>query len=232
MVFGDFDADGLTGLAILVVVLRPATAWTWCRTSRAASRRATGCRRGGRRGRGEGRSLIVTVDTGTSSGPGDRVCPGPRDRRDVTDHPSRSSFPPAGARLVNAKRPAALTRTRAGRSGHRLKFASAPPEARFVTPDAGGRRGTHPGRASWGSLRRGRRSEPSPTCSDLGENRAIAPLGLAHRARSRPVSPRCSPGTGSGGKRRRTFGPSGFCLAPRLNAAAEWGGSRAGAPPC
>ena len=43
MVFGDFDADGLTGLAILVRALRLLGS-TSCRTSRAGSTRATASR--------------------------------------------------------------------------------------------------------------------------------------------------------------------------------------------
>ena len=44
MVFGDFDADGLTGLAIIVLALRRARRRRRCRTCRAGSTRATACR--------------------------------------------------------------------------------------------------------------------------------------------------------------------------------------------
>ena len=44
LVFGDFDADGLTGLAIIDPCAAPARRRRRCRTCRAASRRATACR--------------------------------------------------------------------------------------------------------------------------------------------------------------------------------------------
>ena len=64
MVFGDFDADGLTGLAQLVIALRRLGS-TRSRTCRRGSRRATACRWPRSRPRPTGGvALIITVDTG------------------------------------------------------------------------------------------------------------------------------------------------------------------------
>ena len=63
MVFGDFDADGLDGLAILVLALRRYRRRRSSRTCRAGSRRGTGCRwRRSTRPCASGVTVIVTVD--------------------------------------------------------------------------------------------------------------------------------------------------------------------------
>src|SRR3990172_6748005 len=67
LVFGDFDADGLTGLAIMVIALRALGLDT---APYVPDRRAEGhglSLAAVQRARAEGRTLIVTVDTGTTN---------------------------------------------------------------------------------------------------------------------------------------------------------------------
>jgi single-stranded-DNA-specific exonuclease len=105
LVFGDFDADGLTGLAILTTALRargvdaapyvPSRLHEGHGLSSAAVERA----------RLEGRTLIVTVDCGTSS-----VAEVNEARRAgidvlITDHHRLPATLPAAVALVNAHRP-------------------------------------------------------------------------------------------------------------------------------
>lgn len=104
LVFGDFDADGLTGLAVMVLTLRrlglDVAPYVPDRTdeghgmSLAAIERAAA----------EGRSLIVTVDTGTSSGAEIALAQGRGIDVLVTDHHRVSGALPPAVAVVNPHR--------------------------------------------------------------------------------------------------------------------------------
>ena len=93
LVFGDFDADGLTGLAILVRALRRLGAGRRDRTCRAGVDEGHGLSlRAVEAARDAGRTLIFTVDTGSSSVAEVAAAGARRDRRDRDRPPPR----PAG----------------------------------------------------------------------------------------------------------------------------------------
>ena len=105
MVFGDFDADGLTGLAILVLALRrlgidarpyvPSRLEEGHGLSLAAVEAAAD----------DGITLIITVDTGSSS-VAEVAAAGARDIDVlITDHHHVPDVAPAAAALVNPHRP-------------------------------------------------------------------------------------------------------------------------------
>jgi single-stranded-DNA-specific exonuclease len=104
MVFGDFDADGLTGLAILALAFRQlgldVTTYVPDRTdeghglSRAALMRAAA----------EGRTLIVTADCGTSSSEEIELARGQGIDVLVTDHHRPPPQLPAAVAVVNPMR--------------------------------------------------------------------------------------------------------------------------------
>jgi single-stranded-DNA-specific exonuclease len=104
LVFGDFDADGLTGLAIMAICLR-----------RRGLDVATYVPDRGDEGHGlsvgaieraatEGRTLIVTVDCGTSSGPEIELAAARGIDVLVTDHHRPPPMLPPAAAVVNAMR--------------------------------------------------------------------------------------------------------------------------------
>src|SRR5664279_2950066 len=104
LVYGDFDADGLTGLSILVIALRAigidAAPYVPERLGdgHGLSLRAID------RAADEGRTLVVTADCGTSSGLEIEVA---RDRGIdvlVTDHHHAASWPAAAVAVVNPQR--------------------------------------------------------------------------------------------------------------------------------
>ncbi|MGZ6267933.1 MAG: DHH family phosphoesterase, partial [Candidatus Limnocylindrales bacterium] len=105
LVYGDFDADGLTGLSILVLALRhlgldaepyvPERLGDGHGLSTRAIDRAVA----------EGRSLIVTADCGTSSGPEIEVAAGRGVDVLVTDHHHAPTWPAAAVAVVNPQRP-------------------------------------------------------------------------------------------------------------------------------
>src|ERR1035437_6684732 len=104
MVYGDFDADGLTGLSILVLALRSlgldVAPYVPERLSdghglslRAIDRAAT-----------EGRTLIVTADCGTSSSPEIDLAVGRGIDVLVTDHHHAATWPAGAVAVVNPMR--------------------------------------------------------------------------------------------------------------------------------
>lgn len=212
-VFGDFDADGLTGLAILTIALRrfgvsvapyvPSRLEEGHGLSMGAIDAAIEA----------GAALIVTVDCGTSSGPEIAIA---RDRGldvIVTDHHRVPPTLPPALAVVNPHRAdSAYPDRRLAGSGVAFKLAQllladlpGGPEAALDLADL----------ATIGSV-----ADVAPI---VGENRAIARLGL-ERLRRQP-----RPGIAALLERARVAPGSidletvSFALAPRLNAAGRMG---------
>jgi single-stranded-DNA-specific exonuclease len=104
LVYGDFDADGLTGLSILVLALRHLELDA---EPYAPERLADGhglSIRAIERAVAEGRSLIVTADCGTSSGPEIELAAGRGVDVLVTDHHHAPTWPLAAVAVVNPAR--------------------------------------------------------------------------------------------------------------------------------
>jgi hypothetical protein len=159
LVYGDFDADGLTGLSILVIALRryglDAAAYAPERLGdgHGLSLRAI------ERAEAEGRTLIVTADCGTSSGP--EIEEAARRGIDVvvTDHHHAATWPSAAVAVVNPQRSRQrLSGPAADRRGSRLEVRPSPARARPAKPAL--RR--PPGAGGSGDHRHGRGRRPDP----------------------------------------------------------------------
>lgn len=207
LVFGDFDADGLTGLAIMVLCLRrlgldvapyvPDRAGEGHGLSLAALDRAAA----------EGRSLIVTVDCGTSSGP--EIAEAARRGIDVlvTDHHRVTGELPPAMAVVNPHRPGSVyPDSRLAGAGVALKVAQL-----LVGEQA----------LEWVDLAAiGTVADVAPI---VGENRAIVRLGL-DKLRSAP-----RPGlaallrSAADEASRLDVEAISFGIAPRLNAVGRVG---------
>ena len=207
MVFGDFDADGLDGLAILVIALRrlgidvrsyvPSRLEEGHGLSVAAIDAAVA----------DGVSVIVTVDCGTSSGP--EIAAAATRGLDVivTDHHRVPPDLPPACAVVNPQRPdSRYPDSRLAGSGVAFKVAqlllgSVPVDLADL--------------ATLGTV-----ADVAPI---VGENRAIARLGL-ERMRTDP-----RPGIAALLERARVAPAAldldtiAFSLAPRLNAAGRVG---------
>jgi single-stranded-DNA-specific exonuclease len=213
MVFGDFDADGLTGLATLVVALRalglevlpyvPSRLDEGHGLSLAAVDVAAG----------GGVGLIVTVDTGSTS---HREIALAKDRGIdviVTDHHRVPAEPPPAVAFVNPHRPdSAYPDGRLAGSGVAFKVAQ------LLLADVDGGPALALGLAELATI--GTVSDLAPI---VGENRAIARLGL-ERLRTSP-----RPGLAAL-LERAGIKPAevdlehvAFALAPRINAAGRVG---------
>jgi single-stranded-DNA-specific exonuclease len=213
MVFGDFDADGLTGLAIMVRVLRrlgvdvepyvPSRLDEGHGLSMAALDAAAA----------RGVSLIITVDCGTTNVP--EVAAAAERRIDVliTDHHRVPSRLPAAAAIVNAHRPDShYPDSNLSGSGIAFKLGQL-----LLGAEAGGAAEALDlaDLATIGTV-----ADVAPV---LGENRAIARIGLERF--------RTSPKAGLAALLRRANAASrelnlediGFVVAPRLNAAGRMG---------
>ncbi len=98
LVFGDFDADGLTGLAVMTLALRrlglDVAPYVPDRTDEGHGLSVAAIDRAA----AEGRSMIVTVDTGTSSGPEVALAATRGIDVLVTDHHRVTSGLPRGSR--------------------------------------------------------------------------------------------------------------------------------------
>ena len=215
LVVGDFDADGLTGLAILAIALRrlglDVTTYVPSRVDEGhglslqavAAARDAGC------------TLLFTVDTGSSSV--DEVAAAGRDGIDVvvTDHHRVPEVPPAALALVNPHRPdAAYPDRRLAGSGVALKVAALLLEQLAGIP-AGTTVADLADLAVIGTV-----ADVAPI---LGENRSIARLGLERlRTAPRPgvaallASAHVDPAS-------ITLETIAFVIAPRLNAAGRVG---------
>jgi single-stranded-DNA-specific exonuclease len=212
MVFGDFDADGLTGLAILVIALRslglevlpyvPSRLDEGHGLSSAAVDAAATA----------GASLIVTVDTGSSSALEVDIAGARGIDVIITDHHRVPGEPPAAVALVNPHRPdSGYPDLRLSGSGVAFKVAQ------LLLRDE--RDGPARALALADLATIGTVSDMAPV---VGENRSIARLGL-ELLRGTPRA-----GLAALLARAGTSGPIdletvGFTLAPRLNAASRVG---------
>jgi single-stranded-DNA-specific exonuclease len=215
LVVGDFDADGLTGLAILATALRrlglEVATHVPSRVDEGhglslqavAAARDAGC------------TLLFTVDTGSSSVA--EVAAAGRDGIDVvvTDHHRVPEVPPAALALVNPHRPdAAYPDRRLAGSGVSLKVAALLLEQLAGIPTAT----TVADLADLAVI--GTVADVAPI---LGENRSIARLGL-ERLRTAP-RPGIAALLASAGvdPASVTLETIAFVIAPRLNAAGRVG---------
>jgi single-stranded-DNA-specific exonuclease len=208
LVFGDFDADGLTGLAILVTALRalgldvaphvPSRVDEGHGLSRTAVERATA----------EGRTVIVTVDCGSSSVAEVALARAAGIDVLVTDHHRVPDVVPAAAALVNPHRgDSVYPDVRLSGAGVAFKLAQ------LLLGDSADGRAAALDLADLAAI--GTIADVAPL---IGENRCIVRLGLARLS----ADPR--PGLAAllrtAGVRpdRIEADTIGFALAPRLNA--------------
>ena len=215
MVFGDFDADGLTGLAILVLALR--------RLGMTVEPYVPS-----RLEEGHGLSLAAvdaarprTASPSSSpSTPDDAARPRSPPRRErgidviVTDHHRRpADLPPARRARQPAPGRLALPGRAPGRQRRRVQGRPAAPRGRAGRP----RRGPRPRRPRDDRHRRRRRAD-----------RGREPLDRAAGPRADAAAPAAGDRGAAGacaGRARRTIDLEtiGFVLAPRLNAAGRVG---------
>ena len=213
LVFGDFDADGLTGLAILVLALRRlgihAEPYVPSRLEEGHGLSLAAVRRAGELGA----SLIVTVDTGSTS-----VAEVDAARANgidvlVTDHHRVPDVPPRAVALINPHRAdSRYPDTRLSGSGVAFTVA------RLLLADLAGAESAALDMADLAVI--GTVSDVAPV---LGENRSIARIGLDRM--------RAAPRPGLAALMTRAHIPPdevdleavGFSLAPRLNAAGRVG---------
>ncbi len=215
LVYGDFDADGLTGLAILVIALRrlglDAAAYVPERLGdgHGLSLRAI------ERAAADGRTLIVTADCGTSSGA--EIEEAARRGIDVlvTDHHHAATWPSSAVAVVNPKRgDSAYPDRRLTGAGVAWKFA----HLLLNPPDGAGL--STPVRELADLAIIGTVADVAPI---LGENRSIARLGLEqlrHTARPGLVALFARAGIAP---EKMVLDDIGFAIAPRLNAAGRVG---------
>ena len=169
LVFGDFDADGLTGLAIMVRALR-ASGWTPSPTCRAAWTRATACRcRAVERPQAAGRTLIVTVDCGIDQRRRDRR--GRRGAGSTSSSPTTTAMPPVLP-------PAAGDRQPAPRRQPSIRTRAWPAAAsRSRSPSCSWRTSPAARTAALGLADLATIGTVADVAPIVGENRAIARLG-------------------------------------------------------
>ena len=213
LVFGDFDADGLTGLAIMTLALRrlglDADPYVPSRLEEGhgLSHRAVDT------AAEAGRALIVTVDCGTTSH--DEIDAAAARGIDVlvTDHHHVPDRPPRAHALVNPHRPdSAYPDPRLVGSGVAFTLA------RLLLADEPGGREAALGLADLATI--GAVSDVAPI---LGENRSIARLGL-DRIRTAPRPGLVALFAQAGIARERVdLETVAFQIAPRLNAAGRVG---------
>ena len=222
LVYGDFDADGLTGLSILVLALRhlgldaepyvPERLGDGHGLSTRAIDRAVA----------EGRSLIVTADCGTSSGPEIELAASRGVDVLVTDHHHAATWPAAAVAVVNPQRAdSAYPERQLTGAGVAWKVAA------LLVAELD-EEGPQRGAASMPDVVReladlaliGTVADVAPI---LGENRAIARIGLS-RLRSSPRPGLAALLERAGVARDRVdLDDIGFVVAPRLNAAGRVG---------
>jgi single-stranded-DNA-specific exonuclease len=239
LVYGDFDADGLTGLSILVLALRaldmdvapyvPERLGDGHGLSLRAIDLAVA----------EGRTLILTADCGTSSAVEIELAGGRGIEVLVTDHHHASTWPAAAVAVVNpARDDSAYPERNLTGAGVAWKVAQ------LLIGELGGEgsgsaTGGSAGSVAAGTLA-GRARRPLPesvraltdlaligTVADvapiLGENRSIAQLGLEQlRAGARPGLAALIERAGVA-RDRLDLDDIGYAIAPRLNAAGRVG---------
>jgi len=208
MVLGDFDADGLTGLAIMVEALR----WLGLDAQPYVPDRLTEghglSMEAVERAISDGHSLIVTVDTGSTSSPEIAAAAAAGIDVIVTDHHVLPSQRPAAAALVN------LQRTDHRYPDRRLSGAGVAFKVALLL--MAGRPGGSDAALHLADLAAiGSVADVVPIA---GENRAIVRLGLRCLATTR--RPGLIALMASAGLERDdlTSEDIGFSLAPRINA--------------
>jgi single-stranded-DNA-specific exonuclease len=213
LVFGDFDADGLTGLAIMARALRrfglaaepyvPSRQDEGHGLSRQAVERAVAA----------GHRLIITVDTGSSSVDEVEAATGHGIDVLITDHHRVPDPPPRAYALVNAHRPGATyPDDRLAGSGVAFKIAQ------LLLADLPGGPAAALDLAELAAI--GTVADVAPV---LGENRAIARLGL-DRLRSSPLVGLAALLARAGqSPASADLETVSFVIAPRLNAAGRVG---------
>jgi single-stranded-DNA-specific exonuclease len=215
LVVGDFDADGLTGLAILVTALRrlglDAAGHVPSRLDdgHGLSRRAVDL------ALVEGRTLLFTVDTGSSSV--EEVAAAVAAGIDVviTDHHRVPEALPPAIAVVNPHRPdASYPDRRLAGSGVALKVAALLLERLAGVPAAV----TTADLADLATI--GSVADVAPV---LGENRSIARLGLERIATGPRPGVAALLAAAGVEPRAATLETISFALAPRLNAAGRVG---------
>jgi len=214
MVYGDFDADGLTGLAVMVLALR---AWGLAVEPYVPSRFADGhglSVGAVDRAQATGCAVVVTVDCGTSSP--DEIAQAAGCGIDVlvTDHHHVPDRPPGATALVNARRPdSRYPDPRLTGAGVAFKLAQ------LLLED-----GSSAGRARWLDLADlatiGTVADVAPL---LGENRAIARLGLERLRRSARPGLAALIRVAALPPDRIDAESVAYSIAPRLNAAGRIG---------
>ncbi len=229
LVYGDFDADGLTGLSILVLALRflglDADPYVPERLGdghglslRAIERAVT-----------EGRTLIVTADCGTSSAAEIDVARGRGIDVIVTDHHHAASWPETAVAVVNPVREdSAYPERRLTGSGvawkvaHLLIAELAGAEAGGVGSDASGSSPALPDvvRALADLALVGTVADVAPI---LGENRSIARLGLEQLRSGGRAGITALLDRADVARDRLDLDDIGYAIAPRLNAAGRVG---------
>ncbi len=215
LVFGDFDADGLTGLAVLVRALRRLGIDTAPHVPRRLDDGHGLSMRAVEQARAAGRTLVITVDTGSSSVA--EVAAAREAGIDVivTDHHQVPPVRPEAVALVNPQRPdAGYPERRLAGSGVALKVA-----ALLLSDLAGG--STDEVTAEFADLAAiGTVADVAPI---LGENRAIARLGL-ERLRTAPRAGLAALlARAATNPAEATLETVAFAIAPRLNAAGRIG---------
>ena len=208
LVVGDFDADGLTGLAILVLALRrlglDAAPYVPDRRFEGHGLSLTAVERAA----AEGRTLLFTVDTGTSSAAEVAAATARGIDVIITDHHHVPPGRPAAVALVNPHRPESVyPDPRLAGTGVAFKVAQLllrdePDGARLALELSD--------LAAIGTV-----SDLAPL---VGENRALARLGLARlRSAARPGLAALM-ATASVKPERVDLDTVAYALAPRLNA--------------
>ncbi len=226
LVYGDFDADGLTGLSILVIALRalgldaapyvPERLGDGHGLSLRAIDRAVD----------EGRTLIVTADCGTSSGPEIELARSRGIDVLVTDHHHAATWPGAAVAVVNPQRADSEYPER-----HLTGAGVAWKVAHLLFRELGE---DHGEAGAWAGTRElpqavrdladlaiiGTVADVAPL---LGENRAIARIGLEQlRTGARPGLAALVERAGLA-RDRLSADDIGFGIAPRINAAGRVG---------
>jgi single-stranded-DNA-specific exonuclease len=233
LVYGDFDADGLTGLSILVLALRrigvdaapyvPERLGDGHGLSMKAVEQAAA----------EGRTLILTADCGTSSGPEIDAAVARGTDVIVTDHHHAADWPTSAVAVVNPRRAdATYPEPHLTGAGVAWKFATL---LLSELGDRGAASASAPG-ASGAAHAAANRLLAAADLADLalvgtvadvapmlGENRAIARLGLERlRTDPRPGIAALLAKAGVAPK-KLDLEDVGFVVAPRLNAAGRVG---------
>lgn len=234
LVYGDFDADGLTGLSIMVMALRSlgldAAPYVPERLGdgHGLSLRAID------RAAAEGRTLIVTADCGTSSGEEIDLARSRGIDVLVTDHHHAATIPAGAVAVVNpAREDSAYPERQLTGAGVAWKVAHL-----LIGELGAGGVGGAGGAEGDAAASPGARPLPQivreladlaliGTVADvapiLGENRSIAGLGLEQlRAGTRPGLVALLERAGIA-RERLDLEDIGFAIAPRLNAAGRVG---------